>query len=51
MATTTPGEDDMELERQLQSLNKPIVKTFQVSQPINSDDIPRLFVYWAVKIM
>ncbi|KAM1242766.1 hypothetical protein ACFX2G_035085 [Malus domestica] len=30
MATTTPGEDDMELERQLQSLNKPIVKTFQL---------------------
>ncbi|KAM2605150.1 hypothetical protein TB2_033979 [Malus domestica] len=29
MATTTPGEDDMELERQLQSLNKPIVKTIQ----------------------
>ncbi|KAM2947355.1 hypothetical protein FF1_034491 [Malus domestica] len=30
MATTTPGEDDMELERQLQSLNKPIVKTIQL---------------------
>ncbi|KAM1264529.1 hypothetical protein ACFX2J_034320 [Malus domestica] len=30
MATTTPGEDDMELERQLQSLNKSIVKTIQL---------------------